>query len=398
LVLAMAMAGYLAWASLSGGSVAGCGPESGCDKVLQSRWAYWLGIPVSVPALVVYAGLLAATFGIRSGVSTAHQKRTWSRIIVLSALVIGAAVWFVALQVFVLKSVCPFCMTAHASGLVAGLIFLWSVPIQSANTKGRRPDTQFAATASMRNQLAFAGALGVAVLAVGQTLVTKQRHQVKSVGASAPVNASKNESRVLPLHGGQFQLPVADLPMIGSSAAPNIMVSLFDYTCHHCRDMHGLLLQAQQSFSNQLGIVNLPMPLDANCNYLMIRTPSAHVNACEYAKLGLAVWWADREALPKFDAWLFEPASPKPLAEVKQYAEDLVGREKLANALTNAWLSSQIQTNVAIYNANRRTMTNGSMPQLIIGQAISIGPMDSVDQLYALLAEQFGLKRTPSGP
>ena len=38
---AMAISAYLAWISYTGGKPVGCGPESGCDKVLQSRWAYW---------------------------------------------------------------------------------------------------------------------------------------------------------------------------------------------------------------------------------------------------------------------------------------------------------------------------------------------------------------------
>ena len=47
---------YLAYVSLVlGGGVPGCGPDSGCDRVLSSPWAYWLGIPVSLPGFVLYA-------------------------------------------------------------------------------------------------------------------------------------------------------------------------------------------------------------------------------------------------------------------------------------------------------------------------------------------------------
>ena len=41
-LVAIAGAGYLAWVSFHNAPVAGCGAESGCSKVLQSRWAYWL--------------------------------------------------------------------------------------------------------------------------------------------------------------------------------------------------------------------------------------------------------------------------------------------------------------------------------------------------------------------
>jgi len=53
LAVAILGAGYLAWLAIHNGSAAGCGPESGCNKVLQSRWAYWLDLPVSVPAVLV---------------------------------------------------------------------------------------------------------------------------------------------------------------------------------------------------------------------------------------------------------------------------------------------------------------------------------------------------------
>ena len=43
-------------------------------------------------------------------------------------LVLVAAVWFVALQLFVIKAVCPWCMTAHGLGFVAGLLLLIGAP------------------------------------------------------------------------------------------------------------------------------------------------------------------------------------------------------------------------------------------------------------------------------
>ena len=61
LVIAAAGAGYLAWVAIHNGPAAGCGAGSGCNAVLQSRWAYWLGLPVSVPAVLVYLALLGSS-------------------------------------------------------------------------------------------------------------------------------------------------------------------------------------------------------------------------------------------------------------------------------------------------------------------------------------------------
>ena len=49
-LLALLGSSYLAWAAFSDSPIAGCGTGSGCDKVMGSRWAYWLNIPVSAPA------------------------------------------------------------------------------------------------------------------------------------------------------------------------------------------------------------------------------------------------------------------------------------------------------------------------------------------------------------
>ena len=167
LAVAIAGAGYLAWASLHHGPVAGCGTESGCDKVLHSRWAYWLDMPVSVPALLVYLALLGATVLLQKRPAPDDERGSWAAIIALSVIVAGAALWFVGLQVFVIKAFCKFCMTAHACGFTAALLCLKHIPMAQdpatpmwATGSGKRgvPGTALALLASI-------GLAGVVVLA-----------------------------------------------------------------------------------------------------------------------------------------------------------------------------------------------------------------------------------------
>ena len=100
LAVAALGAGYLALVSLTSGSLAGCGPESGCSKVLQTRWAYWLGVPVSIPAVFAYLGLAGALWLWGRRKPDAGDAGLWSLIVTLSAVIAGAALWFVGLQVF----------------------------------------------------------------------------------------------------------------------------------------------------------------------------------------------------------------------------------------------------------------------------------------------------------
>ena len=187
LTVAIAGAGYLAWASLHHGPVAGCGTESGCDKVLHSRWAYWLDIPVSVPALLVYVALLGATVLLQKRPAPDDERGSWAAIIALSVIVAGAALWFVGLQVFVIKAFCKFCMTAHACGFVAALLCLVHIPL------ARDPATPMWAAGSGKRGvprtglalLASIGLAGVVVLAGGQLLVQKKLNVVKDLRPQA---------------------------------------------------------------------------------------------------------------------------------------------------------------------------------------------------------------------
>lgn len=391
LVLATALASYLAWGSISEGSLAGCGPSSGCDKVLSSRWAYWLGIPVSVPAVLTYLGLLIGSFMIY-GRTTAQRRQAWMMVIVLSIMITGVVFWFAGLQMFLLKSYCRFCLAAHGSALVAVALLLRNSPVQrgfkSAPAKGNPQTLPFRSALNA----SLVGLAGLAILVSGQLLVEKASNRVKTVASGAPAEVQEETVRELSLHEGKFKLNLDEIPLIGSPSAPHVIVSLFDYTCHHCRDMHGLLAQAKARFTNQLAIASLPLPLDANCNHVVPRTPRAHLNACEYAKLGLAVWRTKKESFAQFDSWVFAPPRPLDIDQVKQYAAQLVGQANLERALTNEWVASQIQTDVAIYEANRKEMRSGAMPQLILGESISVGSLKQVDQLYQMIGESFGLK------
>src|SRR5437764_14088942 len=88
---ALAISIYLAWTSLSGKAVAGCGADSNCDKVLPSRWGYWFGLPVSVVALLLYVAVFAFTFRMRLQRYSAGNRKLWSAIFSTSIILIGVS-------------------------------------------------------------------------------------------------------------------------------------------------------------------------------------------------------------------------------------------------------------------------------------------------------------------
>jgi hypothetical protein len=137
------------------------------------------------------------------------------------------------------------------------------------------------------------------------------------------------------------------------------------------------------------------MPLDSACNPTVKQVYPAHTNACEYARIGLAIWRSDRNAFPRFESWIFAPESAPPLADAARMAEQLVGHESFERARRDTWIGDCIKQSTAIYQQNLLNLGSESMPQLIIGTNVTFGAYRHIDRLYELLADQLGLKRKP---
>src|SRR5262245_61019732 len=116
--LAFSVAGYLAFHSVTGTSVAGCGVGSsnGCDVVLTSSWSKWLGVPVAVLGLACYAAL--ASLSILLGIRNPSTNRWITTIFVMLAVVaMGASLWFVGVQFVAIGTFCKFCLVTDACGI-----------------------------------------------------------------------------------------------------------------------------------------------------------------------------------------------------------------------------------------------------------------------------------------
>jgi uncharacterized membrane protein/protein-disulfide isomerase len=447
LFVALGISAYLAWTSLTRGSVIGCGPESDCDRVLQSRWARWFGIPVSVFAIVVDLLTLWGTFALGSGSTVAKRQRGWIAVTFGAILILGAGLWFVALQ-FVSVGICPYCMAAHGAGVIAALVLLYfavrpdgagkavfrvagyaAVALavlllgQMLHTpKTGRASRDFAVGSNAQTFLAAQAA----ALAKSNTVSTSTTDTALATSSSNPALTpatntsmasttnvpSSPPTNVVPVqvltpgmkpveamrrpfktYGGMVAMDLAEVPLVGSETNPQVIVSLFDYTCYHCRLMHPALTEVQSIFKDRLSIISLPMPLDPKCNHTLIQTAPDHSNACVYAHLALAMFRADRAKHREFDEWLFTGEQPPPMAQAVARAASLIGTNVLAQALRDPWVARQIQFDVSIYEIAYRQQ-RGAMPQLIIGNTVAEGTYDR-EGLIKLLGDHLGLKQTP---
>lgn len=375
LVLAFGLSAFLAWSSLAGGGVPGCGPESSCDKVLTSKWAYLFGLPISLFALPVYGVLL-------SMVSPVRMK--WNVVMILAFLILLSALWFVGIQTFVLRAFCKFCMSAHVAGSLAALMLMRRCPL------GLR-------SASM----AFAGsAATVAILAAGQIMGTGRGptqlraslpEEPTANGVSTP-SATTNSPATFTIVNGLYTLDLHKVPVTGPINAPGKVAKLFDYTCHHCRDLHHLLRDFRLQHSNEVAVVSLPLPLDNSCNPMIKKTQAAHINACEYAKLGLAVFQADPKKFEDYTEWIFSPQKPPELSLARDYAANLVGRVRLEKELNNPAIAAQLKQDIDIYMAAYRLSRSGQLPQMHFEKGASIGAVDSAEKLAKIMADNLGIQ------
>ena len=204
---------------------------------------------------------------------------------------------------------------------------------------------------------------------------------------AASQQLAPHKTNILSIYDGSFKFNLKQVPMIGSPDAPRYIVSLFDYTCPECQLMHADLLAARERLTNSFSIVSLPMPLDPRCNPAVKVAPPKHVQACDYARIGLALRLAGAEPFRKYDEWYFSQSHTPPLEEARAYAANLIGAEALTQKIADPWVDQIIQTSVSIYSRNRQLANTGRIPQLIIGNKLSTGRVRSVDELVSLIQE-----------
>ena len=402
---------YLALLALTqGGDVPGCGPDSGCDKVLKSPWAYLLGVPVSIPGICLYLGFLLKTFSIKNQNTLAENKkniRSLNALTLCAFAVIGAGIWFIGIQGLVIKAFCPFCCTAHALAMTASVIFLARAGIIAERLKVNINITGGILT--MTTLIAIIGgiqyifpkqkpAAKIVELNNYKTDSVPQKNQKKIAAQpdqnnTAAVIKQNDKETPFPIPKTKLSLITSKLPVIGNRNAKNRIAVLFDYTCHHCRTLHSYIRQTIPKYENKLSCIMVPMPLDSKCNPLIKTTQKDHINACTYAKICLAVHQISPEKYDEFDNWLFSNHnSAKPLSTVRNYAERILGKNILDETINSQSVLDQIATNIEVYNLNSTNGGTTIMPQAIIKNRVMFGPPPSAQALENILIQILDLK------
>jgi uncharacterized membrane protein/protein-disulfide isomerase len=368
IILALALSTIMSWHYLAGGSMAGCGTGSPCEEVLSSRWSSIAGIlPVSGLAMGVYLALLVAVFFIGQATETPIRRLSWNVMLILSGSVAGSAVWFTILQKWIIGNFCPYCMTAHITGLFLSVLVIWKAVSEPGDEPSIPVIRPLPAFGRFMTGLTLAG-----------TLVASQ------VLFTPPPTYSDIERR--------DEMPAIDyhlIPVTGSPDAVYIVTMLYDYQCPHCQQLHFMINEAIRQYNGKLAFALCPAPLHADCNPYIPRGVDTYKNSCELAKIGMAVWLADHEAFRDFENWMFTFESgdrwlPRSPEAARARAVELVGKEKFDTAWGDPWVGKYLQTTTKIYGQTIQGGMGG-VPKLVFGSRWVIPEPNNADDLITIL-------------
>ena len=424
--VALGTSAYLAWSSLTSSPVAGCGGGNlfDCSDVFHTRWSKVLSIPVSIPALATHLTIVGMLLW---KPASAQLRRMRMLVIGFASLTAGAAaMWFIGLQLFVIRHLCPYCMAAHTAGLILTIVFMWKLPISVRSLRwvssgavasmallaslqlateppktyeiihySDAPETDNATSNRPNSPSDDADLFAPPAAAQFHTSIQNVINQFNSetllqlsTAINNPtrlllteVNASPSApTRTVEILGG-VKLATDAWPIVGKPDAELIFVEMFDYTCAHCRRTHASMKAAEQKYGDRLAVLSLPVPLDGKCNPTVRSTDASHGEACEIAKLAIAVWLVDHNQFADFHNYLFETQADYSQALAK--AKRMLDNTKLNSVLRSALPGDYVSKHAALY----RKAGAGQIPKLLFQRTATVGAVESSSAMIQLIEQ-----------
>ena len=266
LALGARIAAYLAWTSLSQrGLPLGCGAGSGCSEVLRSRWGTLLGLPIAAYALGAYLLVFVLTFFLRcppgpagAPASAGSSPRSSAAVrLLLGTLAVAvalAAVWFIGLQLFVLQSVCPWCMADHALGLAMSAVL--GLTLRRIGRSGAAGPSAAPSPLPQWPLMLAGGATLVCGMVLLQFFFGQTSAGLARLPAGQNAITGPSPDRQLAVLGGKLPLAPHEIPALGSARRTGVLVVhrlLLPALSGHARYWSGL-----QRYAGQYAVLLLP--------------------------------------------------------------------------------------------------------------------------------------------
>lgn len=206
------------------------------------------------------------------------------------------------------------------------------------------------------------------------------------------VTRKKLPPRLIPVAALRTNINMRQWPVLGNPDARYVVVEMFDYTCPHCRNMNRSMQGAFKHFKKDLAVVTLPVPLNSLCNDAVPVTGPRQVEACEIARIAIAVWRVKPEKFHYFNDWLFQPESGWTAAEARRHASEVVGEKPLVEELSRPQAAAYITKLVEIY----KRAGAGTVPKLLFPKSTLVGEISSVEQLCRTIEREIPVSARPA--
>lgn len=442
---ALVLSGLLA-SYATGGGVAGCDSLGGfdCSAALGSRWAVWMGVPVSYVGLACYTGLLAGSLLVGRR-SPTLDGAGWRLLELLSPAALGAGVWFTGLQAAGFAPACLYCLAVHVCGLgiaasvgvarwraaraanAAGPAAIAPVVAPIAAPAGAPKTTIATLPPPTLGVPTLGGVVALASLVLAQIMFPPQMNVIEAASltgdlslevldgappadsppptaeppaevetaAAAPAEVTgptefrrpsaaprrkPGGSRTVSLLSGKLKLDTYKYPLLGSPEAEHVIVELMNYGCDHCRQFHPILEAARERYGDKLAVVVLPVANEALCNRHVRRAIPQSRGTCRLAKLSVAVATVAPEQFPRVHAYLLQGKRAPDFTRATIFAKEKVDDVKLSNELRRDLSMDKVK---AFIELSVRLAPNRSvrMPSQIVGDRVLEGAPTSVDEL-----------------
>ena len=380
--IAILLASYLAYTSLTSDAVAGCGQEKSCGLVLNSKYSKLLGVPVSLLGAGIYGSLILATL---PSLFIKIRSTSFLRFCVLVCITMIplAALWFGIVQLVLLKAFCPWCTATHIVATIgAVLVYTWmKQALANGGKKGNStPLLSGALTALVVTSLT----------AAVQMQSAEEDHsllgQSKNIMLDDPSTLAPDAPRMITLHNENHKFDVRSYPVNGNPDAEYIMVAIVDHNCPYCSRLKRFLIDMVEYYGeDKLSLMSLPgIGKDQNAD-------QTHL-------VMLSLWRERPDLYKKISQKILDRTMKADLSSVRRAASlELGGMAKL-NEITakhKEWVTQSLEAAKQLNIENGKVAGKISIPSLIIGEKVFVGAAPIPSKYYLHVEDQFGLVAPP---
>ena len=267
-----------------------------CTQVYMSRYSTVYGVPVSVYAVIWFAGVLVLLAAGSIG-PQALRESVPGYLFALSTAGLAVVLYLGYISIAVLKAYCVLCLTSDAA--VVGLFL-----VSGAATSFPMTTLPRRAVTDLRAWMTSPIAVAVTVLFFGGAVsaVAFFPREGAAVPEASQASTQDKSSEFERWYAAQPRVPI----VVPNDGAKVLIVDFSDFQCPYCRQAFASLkpiiakYNAQQA--NTVRLVLKDYPLDSECN-INVQNGGPHPSACEAAVAVRLARGHNRE--DAMEEWLF---------------------------------------------------------------------------------------------